>query len=68
MQVTETLSEGLKREYKVIVPADEIESQIVEKLSTIQETAEIKGFRPGKAPLALLRKRLHGVARIRRDV
>jgi trigger factor len=57
MQVTETLSEGLKREYKVIVPANEIESQIVEKLSTLQKTAEIKGFRPGKAPLALLRKR-----------
>ncbi len=57
MQVTETLSEGLKREYKVVVPADEIETQIVEKLSSIQETAEIKGFRPGKAPLALLRKR-----------
>ena len=57
MQVTETLSDGLKRQYKVVVPADEIESQIVEKLDSLRTTVVIKGFRPGKAPLSLLRKR-----------
>jgi len=57
MQVKETLSEGLKHEYSVIVPADEIETHITEKLGELRNTVQIKGFRPGKAPLALLRKR-----------
>jgi len=60
MQVKETLSEGLKHEYSVIVPADEIETHITAKLGELQNTVQIKGFRPGKAPLTLLRKRFEG--------
>ena len=58
MQVTETLSEGLKHEYKIVVPAEDIESQVTEKLDELRENVQIKGFRPGKAPLSLLRQRL----------
>lgn len=57
MQVVETKSEGLRREFKVAVPAQEIESKVAERLGEIARTARLPGFRPGKAPLALLRKR-----------
>ena len=57
MQVTETRSEGLKREYRIVVPADEIEDEIKEKLDQLRSTVQIKGFRPGKVPLSLLRRR-----------
>ena len=57
MQVTETLSEGLKHEYKIVVPAEDIELQVTEKLDELRANVQIKGFRPGKAPLSLLRQR-----------
>lgn len=57
MQVTETSAEGLKREFTVVVPADDIESKLVSRLSQISNTVKIPGFRPGKVPMALLRKR-----------
>jgi trigger factor len=57
MQVTQTLSEGLKQEYRIVVPADEIEAQVREKLDALRGQVQIKGFRRGKAPLTLLRKR-----------
>jgi trigger factor len=57
MQVVETKTEGLKREFKVAVPAGEIEAKVAERLGEIARTAQLPGFRPGKAPLALLRKR-----------
>ena len=56
MQVTETLSEGLKREFKVVVPASELDSRLVAKLEEIKGTANIKGFRPGKVPVQHLRR------------
>ena len=57
MQVTETLSEGLKREYRIVVPAADIEGRIDERLDELGRTTPIDGFRPGKAPRALLRQR-----------
>jgi trigger factor len=57
MQVTETLSEGLKHEYKIVVPADEIETQVGAKLDELRENVQIKGFRPGKVPISLLKTR-----------
>lgn len=57
MQVTEILSEGLKREYRIVVPAADIRSRIDEKLDEISETANINGFRRGKVPRSLLRRR-----------
>ncbi|MBM9595227.1 trigger factor [Roseitranquillus sediminis] len=56
MQVTETLNEGLKRGYRIIVPADELEAKVTEKLTEAQPEVQMKGFRKGKVPLALLRK------------
>jgi trigger factor len=57
MQVTETLSEGLKREFKVVLPARDIEQRVEDKLRAVGTTARIPGFRQGKVPLALLRSR-----------
>lgn len=56
MQVTETLNEGLKREYAITVTAAELDAKVVEKLKEAQPTVEMKGFRKGKVPMALLRK------------
>ncbi len=56
MQVTETKSEGLRREYAVVIGADEIDAKIVEKLQSNQGAFAMKGFRKGKAPLAVMRK------------
>jgi trigger factor len=56
MQVTETLSEGLKREFKVVVPAADLESKVSGKLKDLAGRVRLPGFRPGKAPVALLRK------------
>lgn len=57
MQVNETSSEGLKRELTVIVPAADIETKLTDRLAEIGETITIPGFRPGKVPLPLLKKR-----------
>jgi trigger factor len=56
MQVTETLKDGLKREYEIIVTAAELESKVNEKLAEAQPEVEMKGFRKGKVPMALLKK------------
>jgi trigger factor len=56
MQVTELSAEGLKREYKVVVPADEIESRVTKRLDELRQTIRMPGFRPGKVPVSLLRK------------
>ena len=57
MQVTETSAEGLKREFKITVPANEVEDRISRRLGEIGRSIRIPGFRPGKVPLPLLRKR-----------
>ena len=59
MQVTETLSEGLKREFKVVVPASELDARVTERLNEIKARVRINGFRPGKVPVAHL-KRVYG--------
>ncbi|HLH11910.1 MAG TPA: trigger factor [Methylovirgula sp.] len=59
MQVTETLAEGLKREYKVVLAAQDLASRVDSQLADIQSKARINGFRPGKVPVAHL-KRLYG--------
>ncbi len=61
MQVTETTNEGLKRAYKIVVPAADIENKITARLTEIAATIRMPGFRPGKVPVNLLRKQ-HGQA------
>ncbi len=56
MQVTETLKDGLKRAYTITVSAAELEAKVQEKLLEAQPEVEIKGFRKGKVPLAILKK------------
>ncbi|MDD9742322.1 MULTISPECIES: trigger factor [Marinovum] len=56
MQVTETLNEGLKREYAITVSAAELEEKVNEKLAEAQPEIEMKGFRKGKVPMPLLKK------------
>lgn len=56
MQVTETLKDGLKRAYTITVTAAELEAKVQEKLLEAQPEVEIKGFRKGKVPLAILKK------------
>ena len=57
MQVIETNNEGLKRDFKIVVPAADIEEQISKRLGELSRTVRLPGFRPGKVPVALLRKR-----------
>jgi trigger factor len=59
MQVTETLSEGLKREFKVVVPAAELDAKVNTRLDEMKDRVRINGFRPGKVPVAHL-KRMYG--------
>lgn len=66
MQVTETLSEGLKREFRIVVPAADVRDRIDARLDELGRDAPIRGFRPGKAPRALLRARFGD--RVRREV
>jgi len=57
MQVTETLSEGLKRAYTVVVPAADIESKRTARLASLGKTLALPGFRPGKVPPTVVRQR-----------
>lgn len=56
MQVTETKTEGLLHEFTVVVPAATIEEHVTGRLTEMSKTARLPGFRPGKVPVALLRK------------
>ena len=57
MLVTETLSEGLKRGYTVVVPETEISDKREKRLAELGKTMQLPGFRPGKVPMAMVRKR-----------
>ncbi len=59
MQVTETAATGLKREYRVVVPATDLEARVNERLDDLKGRVQLRGFRPGKVPIAHL-KRLYG--------
>ena len=56
MQVTETLNEGLKRGYAMVITADELNSKVDEKLKEAQPDISLKGFRKGKVPMPMLKK------------
>ena len=61
MQVTQTHADGLKREFQIVLPAQDLSSRMATQLSEMQAKARIKGFRPGKVPIPHL-KRLYGRA------
>jgi trigger factor len=56
MQVTETLNEGLKRKLAVVIPASDLNERLDAKLDDLKGKAVLKGFRPGKVPVAHLKK------------
>ena len=56
MEITETLSDGLKREFQIQVPAADLEARLAERLDELKNRVQLRGFRPGKVPLAHLRK------------
>ncbi|GLT10076.1 trigger factor [Sulfitobacter porphyrae] len=56
MQVNETLNDGLKRGYAITLTAAELDAKVNEKLAEAQPDVEMKGFRKGKVPMALLKK------------
>jgi trigger factor len=61
MQVNESLSEGLKRELRVTIPAAELDSRLASRLEELKARVRIKGFRPGRVPVSHLR-RIYGKA------
>jgi trigger factor len=63
MQVTETSADGLKREYKIVIPAGEVEDQISNRLTQLGRQIRLPGFRPGKVPQSLLRQRYGNAVR-----
>jgi trigger factor len=63
MNVTETSAEGLKREFKITIPVGEVEEKITKRLDEVGRMVRIPGFRPGKVPLPLLRKRYGAAVR-----
>jgi trigger factor len=60
MQVTETLSEGLKRGYNVVLPASDIDAKREKRLVEVAKTVNLPGFRPGKVPMGVVKKRFAG--------
>jgi trigger factor len=57
MQVIETLNQGLKREFKVVIAAEDIRSKVDDRLAELGRTIRLPGFRPGKVPMPVLKKR-----------
>ncbi len=57
MNVSETKSEGLLREYQIVITAAEIDAEVTKKLAEIAATVKIPGFRPGKVPLSVVKSR-----------
>ena len=56
MQVTETLAEGLKHEFKISVPASDLDAKADAKLIDLKDKVKLNGFRPGKVPVSHLKK------------
>jgi trigger factor len=56
MQVTETLNEGLKHEFKISVPATDLDAKADARLVDLKDKVRLNGFRPGKVPVSHLKK------------
>ena len=56
MQVTEKLSEGLKRELTITIPAEDLEKKLMDRIVDLKDKVRINGFRPGKVPLSHIKK------------
>ena len=56
MQITETVSEGLRREYKIVIAAGDLDQRLTGRIEEMKPRMHLKGFRPGKAPTSYLKK------------
>src|SRR6185503_5201473 len=56
MQVTELAADGLKRQFKIVIPAQDLTAKVDERVAEMARTASMPGFRPGKVPAGLLKK------------
>ena len=56
MQITETVSEGLRREFKIVVDAADLDTRLTTRIEEMKPQVQLKGFRPGKAPTSHLKK------------
>src|ERR1700761_5487768 len=56
MQITETVSEGLRREFKVVIAQTDLDTRLNGRIEEIKPKMNLKGFRPGKAPVSFLKK------------
>ena len=63
MDVKEIVNERLKRKYEFVMPFQEIAELENKKLEEVQSTAHIRGFRPGKVPMSLIKKRFGDAVR-----
>ena len=63
MEVTETLTEGLRRGFSVVVPADEMRGRRDKRLTELGRDMRLPGFRPGKVPLSIVRQRYGSAVR-----
>ena len=63
MNVSETKSDGLLREYKIVITAAEIDAEVAKKLEELAKTVKMPGFRPGKVPLSVVKTRFGDQAR-----
>src|SRR5271163_3511062 len=56
MQITETVSEGLRRKFKIVIGAADLDARLVGRIEEMKPQVHLKGFRPGKAPVSFLKK------------
>lgn len=57
MNITETSTDGLKREFRVVISAQDIDQKVTGRLEELRQTVQLPGFRPGKVPVSLIRHR-----------
>ena len=56
MQVSVETTQGLERRLTITVPAEKVEKEVNARLTQLAKTRRIDGFRPGKAPMAVIKK------------
>lgn len=56
MEITQTITEPLHREFRIVIPADDLDTRLTGRLEEMKSQIHLKGFRPGKAPVSFLKK------------
>ena len=57
MKVTEGKSKGLTKEFQAVISAADFEAEVTKKIEQISKSTKVAGFRPGKAPMAMLKQK-----------